>query len=249
MSTDDLHEWFSFDFDGETYLFDLTFLGSRWSCIFGRGCPGIDEEPAPELEIGCCSHGAYFSDKADRKRIAKLAEELGPDEWQFKKKADKLGGPIHKNEDGDWVTRVVEDACIFQNRPGFESGAGCALHQAAVRRGESIIEWKPAVCWQAPLRIDYHTDDNEHTTNILREWKRRDWGAGGQDFHWWCTDDPLGFTGGQPVYETLREEIVEMVGAEPYKRLVQHFESRRGGQPLPHPALKKRSPATESPVQ
>lgn len=245
MTTDDPHEWLSFDYKDETYLFDLTFLGSNWSCIFGCGCPGIDEEPAPELEFGCCSHGAYFHDKADRKRITARAAQLGEDEWQFKAKADKLGGPIHKNGDGDWVSRVHKGACIFQNRPDFHTGAGCALHQAAVRRGENIIDWKPTVCWQAPLRLDYHVDDNEHTTNILREWKRRDWGEGGEEFNWWCTDDPLGFTGAQPVYEALREEIVAMVGAEPYKRLVEHFETRRSEQLLPHPALKKRSTTTE----
>ncbi len=88
MTTDDLHEWLSFDHAGETYMLDLTFLGSRWSCIYGDGCPGIDEAPAPELEIGCCSHGAYFSDKPDRKRTRELMKQLGDDEWQYKDRAD-----------------------------------------------------------------------------------------------------------------------------------------------------------------
>lgn len=240
MSTEDIHEWLSFDHAGETYLFDLTFLGSNWSCIYGRGCPGIDDAPAPELNLGCCSHGAYFTDKADRKRTKELIAHLGDDEWQYKAVAAQLGGAIYKNEDGDWVTRVVDGACIMQNRTGFEAGAGCALHLAAVKRGERVIDWKPTVCWQAPLRLDYHVDDNEHLTYILREWKRRDWGEGGFDFHWWCTDDPLAFSGSEPVYVTLRDEIIEMVGEEPYARLAEHLEHRRG-QPVPHPALKKRA--------
>jgi hypothetical protein len=244
---DDIHQWLSFDHEDETYMFDLTFLGSNWSCIYGQGCPGIDEEAAPEREIGCCLHGAHFVDKADRKETKKYAALLGDDEWQFKALAEELGGPIFKNEDGDWVTRVVDGGCIFQNRPGFANGAGCAFHQAAMSRGESIVDWKPTVCWQAPLRQDYHTDDNEHLTHILREWKRRDWGPGGEDFHWWCTDDPAGFEGAATVYETMRDEIVAMVGQEPYDRLVEHFATGPNEQLLPHPALKPRSQGSRHP--
>jgi hypothetical protein len=246
MATDDLHEWFSFDYAGETYMFDLTFLTSAWSCIYGRGCPGIDEEPAPELEIGCCSHGAYFSDKPDRKRTKQLMKQLGDDEWQFKDRAEAEGGAIYKNEEGDWVTRVVDGACIFQNRADFPGGAGCAFHSAALRRGERFIDWKPSVCWQAPLRLDYHVDDNEHMTNILREWKRRDWGEGGADFHWWCTeDDSLAFVAAEPVYATMKDEIVEMVGEEPYQRLAEYIEAQGTEHLLPHPARKKRAGRAE----
>jgi hypothetical protein len=240
MTIDDAHEWFSFDHDGETYMFDLTFLTSRWSCIYGQGCPGIDEAPAPELEIGCCSHGAYFSDKKDRKRTRALMKQLGDDEWQYKADADELGGAIYKNDEGDWVTRVVDGACIFQNRADWPAGAGCAFHQAALNRGERFIDWKPSVCWQAPLRLDYHVDDNEHMTNILREWKRRDWGEGGVDFHWWCTEDDLAFTGAQPVYREMRDEIIEMIGEGPYKQFADHVETQGTEHLLPHPARKRR---------
>ncbi len=37
-----------------------------------------------------------------------------------------------KNKAGEWMTRLVDDACIFLNRPGFAAGAGCALHTAAL---------------------------------------------------------------------------------------------------------------------
>ena len=60
---EDLHEWLSFDLDDDTYQFDVTFLTSPWTCIFGRGCPGVLTGPAPELEQGCCSYGAHFTDK------------------------------------------------------------------------------------------------------------------------------------------------------------------------------------------
>ena len=41
-----------------TWRFDDAFLTSNWTCIWGRGCLGILDEPAPELGQGCCSVGA-----------------------------------------------------------------------------------------------------------------------------------------------------------------------------------------------
>jgi hypothetical protein len=237
-----VHEWVSFEDDeGDTYVFDITFMTSAWTCIFGRGCPGILDAPAVELEHGCCSYGAHFSDKADLKQTRKAIKRLTSEQWQFKKKAKKLGGPIHVTDDGETVTHVVDGACIFLNRPDFPGGAGCALHRAALEAGERPLDWKPDVCWQVPLRLDTHTDDNEHTTFTLREWKRRDWGEGGSEFHWWCTDDPLAFRDARPVYVTLRDEIVEMVGEEMYDKLATYLRSRGTTVFLPHPAVRRRS--------
>ena len=76
------------------------------------------------------------------------------------------------------------------------------------------------MCWQLPLRLEEEEDGHGHRTAILREWKRRDWGEGGDQFAWWCTDSPLAFVGGSPVYESLKDELVEMIGPEVYKMLV-----------------------------
>ncbi len=239
---DDLHEWLSLEIDGATYLFDVTFLLSTWTCLFGRGCMGVLTGPAPELSHGCCTYGAHFVDKDDRKKIKRLATELTDDEWQFRAVADELGGPIHKNGTGEWVTHTVDDACIFLNRVDSPMGAGCALHLAALHRDERPLDWKPVVCWQLPLRLDEHAENDGHSMHILREWKRRDWGEGGAEFHWWCTETDEAFVGDRRVYETLRDEIVELVGEEPYDALCKVLEQRRIEVALPHPAL-KRGPA------
>lgn len=238
---DDLREWLSFEFEGETFTFDVTWLMSSWTCIYGRGCMGIADEPDLDSNIGCCSHGAHFTDKADRRRVKERIALLTDEEWQFRERAEKLGGAIHK-VDGDWVTRVVDDACIFLNRNDHPGGPGCAFHRAAVARGESYVHWKPEVCWQVPIRLEYHTDDNDHETKILREWKRRDWGEGGAEFHWWCTEDPHAFIGQDPVYRSCRDEIVALVGQGPYDRLASLLDARRSNPAtrtvmLPHPAL------------
>jgi hypothetical protein len=233
------HEWSSIiDPDGTTWLFDITFLMSGWTCIWGRGCPGIHDEPHPELEQGCCTYGAHFADKADRQRVLKYTDRLSPTTWQYSDEADRLGGPVWKNEEGDWVTHVVDGACIYYNRPGFSAGSGCALHSVALAEGERYIDWKPEVCWQLPLRLEHHYDDNSNLVYTIREWKRRDWGEGGGDLHWWCVDTPDAFVGDRPVYLELREEIIELVGEWPYAHLVEYLERRRREVPLPHPVLK-----------
>jgi hypothetical protein len=129
---------------------------------------------------------------------------------------------------------------VFLNRPGFPGGVGCALHLAAVEAGERPLDWKPDVCWQLPLRLEEHTDDEGHVTSTLREWKRRDWGAGGFEFHWWCTDGPEAFVDHLPVWQTNRDEIIEMVGEPAYALLAEHLRSRGTEHLLPHPAVKRR---------
>lgn len=232
-------EWLSFDHDGDTYLFDASFLTSNWRCIFGEGCRGVHEVDTTELGHGCCSHGAHFADAADRKRVRRLARRLGDDQWQLKDVAEELGGPIARNESGDWTTRLHDGACIFLNRPDGPLGAGCALHLAALEADEPIVDWKPEVCWQLPLRLSHAVDDVEHTTWTLREWKRRDWGEGGVDFHWWCTEEPDAFVGDDPVYLSARDEIVALVGEEVYERLVGELAGRPSVTWVPHPAVRR----------
>jgi len=247
MHPDDLHEWASFDVDGSTYLFDLTFLTSNWTCIFGDGCLGVLTAPAPELVHGCCTYGAHFTGKKDRKKTERYAERLTAEQWQLKAEAAALGGPIHKNEDGDTVSHVVDGACIFLNRVGFPTGPGCALHSAALEIGERPLDWKPEVCWQLPLRLDHHVDDNQHYTYTLREWKRRDWGEGGEEFHWWCTETDEAFVGAEPVYETLRDDIIELVGTAPYEAFRDFIATRSTETLLPHPAV-RRGPRHDDPA-
>jgi hypothetical protein len=132
----------------------------------------------------------------------------------------------------------VKDACIFLNRPDFEGGPGCALHVAALEAGERPMDWKPDVCWQLPLRLDEETDNYGYITSTLREWKRRDWGPGGDDFHWWCTETDEAFNGRVPVYKYLRDEIVELIGEDIYDQMVELLE-RPKWTPLKHPAVRR----------
>ena len=241
---DDVHEWISFDDPDEdrTWLFDATFLRSNHRCIFGEGCQGVLDGPAEELAQGCCSYGAHFVDDDDVQTVVRAFVRLRPDQMQFHREAVESGflSPAEPAADGEasTMTRLVDDACIFLNRPGFERGPGCALHVAALDAAERPLDWKPNVCWQVPIRLEHSTDDNGHVTSRLREWKRRDWGDGGSEFHWWCTESPDAFVGTHPVYRSSRDEIVELVGAGIYDRLVTLLE-RPDWIPVAHPTLRR----------
>ena len=125
------------------------------------------------------------------------------------------------------MTRLVDDACIFLNRPGSPQGAGCALHVAALEAGERPLDWKPNVCWQVPLRLEHSTDENGHVTSRLRDWKRRDWGDGGHRVPLVVHRGARGFSGDKPVYVSVRDEIIELIGAPIYDLLVASLEGKR----------------------
>jgi hypothetical protein len=234
----DAREWVSFEDSEEerTWVFDVSFLTSNWSCIYGNGCQGVLTEPAPELMHGCCSYGAHMVDAKDARRVESVAGTLTAEQWQFRSRGRK-GGVVKKNKHGETITRLVDGACIFLNRPGFPTGPGCALHQVALERGKNPLELKPDVCWQLPLRREDEVAEDGHVTSTVRQWDRRHWGAGGQEFAWWCTESPDAFVGTRPVYVEMEAELVEMVGKRTYRMLVAYLQR---GVPLPHPAVRRR---------
>ena len=194
--------------------------------------------PAPELEQGCCSYGAHFTDEQDVTRVDLASATLTDEQWQMKRRARQ--GAIKTARDGTKMTRLVEGACIFLNRPGFTGGAGCALHRAALERGERPMDLKPDVCWQLPLRREDATDESGHVTSRVTQWDRKHWGSGGSEFHWWCTEAREAFDGPAPVYRHMRDELVALVGPLVYGMLASYLE-RRDGVPLPHPVVRRKT--------
>lgn len=238
-------EWVTFDDpheEGRRWQIDVTFLTSHWQCIFGRGCQGVLTERAPEMVQGCCSYGAHFSNRKDRDRVARAARELSDDDWQYAKvgRAKGVYARCGKDEEGriEWRTRLVDDACIFLNRPGFPAGAGCALHLKAMRTGRHHSELKPEVCWQLPLRRTDEDEEDGTVVSTLSEFGRDGWGDGGQEFAWWCTEAPEAFTAAEPVYRSMGEEMRKMLGDELYTQVVAYLDDRARSQPppAPHPA-------------
>ncbi|EGD55381.1 hypothetical protein [Gordonia neofelifaecis] len=226
-------EWYEFaDPDDDEHLIraDLTWLLSRWNCVFGTpACHGII---ASRSSDGCCTHGAYLTDDEDRATLAAGMAQLTRADWEF---YDEGSGPDPLGPDGyleeaddlenepSLKTRLHDGACIFLNRPGFAGGAGCALHSMALRNGLEPLTVKPEVCWQLPMRREQEwvtrPDGTEILTTTLTEFDRRGWGAGGHDLDWYCSGSPEAHTGAKQVFESYRPELIALIGAPAYEIL------------------------------
>jgi hypothetical protein len=238
----DAHEWVSFEDPTErrVWRFDVTFLLSNWRCIYGCGCQGVLTAPAPQLAQGCCSYGANFTGPEDEQRVKAAAKTLTGEQWQWRE-AGLRGGVSRRAPGQVAVTRIVQGACIFLNRPGFPGGPGCALHRAALERGVHPMQLKPDVCWQLPLRREDTVNADGSVTSTVGQWERAHWGAGGGEFAWWCTEAPEAFTSHQPVWRQMRDELVAMIGDDVYALLVPYLEAREAARSaLPHPAQRRR---------
>ena len=211
------------------WRFEREFLESNWVCLFGNGCKGILPEPAAELNQGCCSLGAHFGDgpagTEEAMTVAAYASVLDPEQWQHHDAAhaDSTGGVIDIFRDDERShTRVVDGACIFLNRPGFSGGEGCALHIAALDTDESPTDWKPSVCWQLPLRIDWHDIDSDTEPATVRRWTRADWGEHGETMAWCCTERSDGgeaYSGTERVIDSLADSLTALAGEDVYVEL------------------------------
>lgn len=218
---------------------DLTWLLSSWTCIFGKGCHGI---LADRPDDGCCSHGAFLTDRDDERRVRDYARQLTPQDWQYAEQgrrtifaSDELDGKRAKR------TRRIDDACIFLNRPGFAGGEGCALHALALRIGVHPLRTKPDVCWQLPVRRTQDWVDRPDGTQVLvstiTEFDRRGWGDGGHDLHWWCTSAPEAHVGRERFYVSYGPEITALIGPAAYAELSRLCAARaERGLVAPHPA-------------
>ncbi len=224
--------------DEQIFRCDLTWLTSRWNCVFGQGCQGIEAGRATD---GCCTLGAHFADEDDQKRVASHVARLTPEIWQFHAEgtADGWMQEAEVDEDDDeededegptLQTRRLDGACIFHNRPGFPGGQGCSLHMLALREGREPLETKPDVCWQLPVRRTFEwverPDGEEVLMVSIGEYDRRGWGSGGHDLHWWCTSAPSAHGAGEPVYVSYKPELTELMGAAGYERLAELCEQR-----------------------
>ena len=203
--------------DGDTrWRFERGFMESNWTCIWGRGCKGILDQPAEHLQQGCCSVGAELTDEGEAMNVSALAATVPPHLWQHHAAVDEddvFSDATRTN------TKVVDGACIFLNRPGFAGGAGCALHLAALEYGESPLDWKPSVCWQLPIRVDWEMQADGIENATVRRWSRADWGDEGTTMAWCCTEGTEAYVGSQPVVESLGEELAAVAGSTVYVEL------------------------------
>ncbi|GGK83187.1 hypothetical protein [Mangrovihabitans endophyticus] len=238
-------EWIEFtdpSDDQHVIRADLTWLLSRWTCVFGSACHGII---AGRAEEGCCSHGAFFTDADDENRVKSAAAKLTPQTWQHYRRGFKNYTEMD-SVDGEkparrTATQHEDGPCVFLNDADFPAGGGCALHAQALRDGVHPLAYKPDVCWQLPVRREQdwtkRPDGTKFLLSTLTEFDRRGWGPGGHDLDWWCTSSPDAHVGGEPLFQSYAAELTALIGPEAYAELARLCERRfAAGLVAPHPA-------------
>lgn len=251
-------EWFSFDHPSEQdhrISVDMTWMLSSWTCVFGSpACHGI---LADQPESGCCTHGAFLTDDDDCARLRANVALLAPNEWQHEDAARDdahtrtpdsvakgLDFWLEEDElDGELAlrTRRLGGRCVFFNDVGWPAGSGCALHHMATRLERTLPESKPEVCWQLPIRRTQEWEKRPDEVEVLHtritEYDRRGWGPGGLDLDWYCTGSPEAHIGAVPVFESLADELRELIGADAYEVLAEACRCRQQlGVVAVHPA-------------
>lgn len=223
---------------------DMTWLLSRWSCVYGSGCKGITGRPVQ----GCCSHGAFFTDADDQKRVKAAVKRLDPSTWQHHRKGLKAWTELDELDDEPARRTATRPGggCVFQNDPDFAGGGGCALHGQALRDGVHPLKYKPDVCWQLPIRRaqDWVTrpDETKVLQSVISEFDRRAWGSGGHELRWWCTSSPDAHVGGDAVYVSYAPELTELLGEMAYAELARLCKEREArGLIAVHPATARRN--------
>ena len=242
-------EWFEFTNPTDphhVFSIDLTWVESHYTCQFGTAaCHGID---ASQPDVGCCVHGAYMADETDREQLYDAVERMPEKYWQLRPAGvDRYLSAEDPTELEPWLvwdeldgddgepepalkTPIVDGACIFANRAGWATGAGCALHQWAMAEGEELTVVKPEVCWQLPLRRHEEYEERPDGQEILRttigEYDRRGWGGGGEDFDWYCSADAACHTSPEPMWLSQKTELIALMGEECYEILAAHCSAR-----------------------
>jgi hypothetical protein len=232
---------------------DLTWLLSRWTCVFGKSCHGIIRGRAAD---GCCSHGAFFTDSDDEKRVRAATKKLTPQTWQHFRRGFKNYTEVDTIDGSSPARRTATrdgGPCVFLNDADFPGGGGCALHAQALRDGVHPLEYKPDVCWQLPIRRDQEWTKRPDGTRILvstiTEFDRRGWGEGGHDLDWWCTSSPEAHAGGEPLFISYGPELTALIGKAAYEKLNELCSARAElGLVAQHPATPTAPPTPTTPT-
>ena len=238
---DDRHEWFSFEDPNEdrTWMFDVTFLLSNWTCIWGAGCQGVLTGPAAGAQPGVL---------LVRRALPRQRRLQAGDPLRQAAHARAVAVPRRREEAGRVRDPPEERRLAHPARgrrvhlpepPGLRGRRGLrAPHRRASRPASASSTGSPRSAGSCPIRQVDSTDENGHVTSTVREWKRRDWGEGGFEFHWWCTDAPDAFVGqGARVHHARRRAASRPSGTRSTRRSPSTSTSERRAQDLsPAPA-------------
>lgn len=236
------------------FVVNLSFMLSRWMCVFGQGCPSTLIRGASN-DGGCCQIGVHVGEGEDFERVESAVQLLCAED------ADNYADIIRPRgwfrltgsdePDEAYHTRIKHDMCIFNNRVDGPTGKpGCALHHLATRLDQHHSETKPDICWQIPFSVQ-NEDDGEMVTTTVSASAGSVWGSRSRhdlkNPGYWCIETPDAYLGDKYVFRygeaelrllmtdlgyTTMVDIIKNVLANGGRRSRMPGEEANGGRPM-----------------
>ena len=205
--------------ESEVMRCDLTWLTSRYTCIFGQGCHGIYKTVAgrrllhPRRALrrqGRREAGGGVRRPARRDALA----------------AQARGQAAHPGLDRQGRRGRAEDPGRRGRRPGgvhLPQPPGlpprcrlCAA-RAGLRPGARTRSRPSPTCAGscrsgAPSAPSSARTARRYTEVSIQEYDRRGWGPGGHDLDWYCSGNTEAHVAPEPLYLTSATELVALMG-------------------------------------
>lgn len=133
--------------------------------------------------------------------------------------ADKLQNGWFSFKNDKVKVQTVGGNCIFLNtgKEKKEAPLGCSLFHLAIELGLAPGDTRPFICSVMPLILRGLEEDESGFTKVLVTLVPR-WG-GWFSSEWFCTDDPIAYTGSAPVYQSMKREMQRMLGKKVYEKI------------------------------
>ncbi len=153
-----------------TWVFDATFLRSNRSCIYGDGCKGVLDARRADARPGLLQlrrplrRRRRRADRGERVRAARAAAH-GSSTPRRKKGFLRPGDARRRRHGADHDAGRRRRLHLPQPTRASRAAPGARCTSPRSRPASDRIDWKPNVCWQVPIRLEHHTDDNGYVTS------------------------------------------------------------------------------------
>ena len=228
VELDFAREWVEFyDPDNPEHLIaaDLTWLLSRWTCVFGT--PACQGTVAGRPDDGCCSHGAFLSDDDDRARLDDAVKQLTDEDWQFREKGLGRKGYLEMDEyDGkpNLRTRKYKGACVLPEPTRIPRRHRMRSAQQGAQAGRRAVD-DEARCVLAAAHSPHSGVGGRGPTapRCSRRGSRSTTAAAGVRAERTCTGTapatPTRMSAPRQVWESYAPELTELLGEKAYSEL------------------------------
>lgn len=246
-------DFFTFIYEDEQYMVNLSFLASNYTCIYGKGTCGFRvgvNEPTYRTDIGGCCFGGVDVFTEEREHMEEMASQLTPElvnPATYERIKDGKGFKHTYDAEGNITashTRIWDGGCVFANRANEGDKRGCSFHHLAESKGLEHVDAMPNICWAHPivfseLDVDDDPDVMSGVIHVISNASYETWnfevteatGSADDLIQAVCTESPDTYIGDRPVYKSYSRELIELLGQECYDMLVVEIERR--AKPVP----------------